>query len=83
MTMVFLCDVCSGTLDRREVVDVELSHGAVLIGERMQSKFVPDKQPVEYMLCAPCADYLRRCLQHLRAPALIAEEHRVGLEGTR
>jgi len=83
MTMVFLCDVCSGILDRREVVDVELSHGAVLIGERMQSKFVPDKQPVEYMLCAPCADYLRRCLQHLAAPAWRSEEHLAELEAGR
>lgn len=68
MAMLFLCDICKGTLDRREVFEVELALGTVLLGENMESRFVPARQPDEFLLCATCAGYFSRCVESLRAP---------------
>ncbi|MCK9485339.1 MAG: hypothetical protein M0R73_01360 [Dehalococcoidia bacterium] len=66
MAMLFQCDVCRSTLDRREVFEVELALGAVLLGENMETRFVQGKQAEEYLLCARCWDYFTRAVAALR-----------------
>lgn len=66
MAMVFQCDVCKFTLDRREVFEVELALGSVLLGENMETRFVQSKQPDDYLLCSHCATYFDRCVQAIR-----------------
>ena len=66
MTMLFHCDVCRSHLDRREVFEVELAVGSLLLGDNMESRFVPSRQPDEYLLCAPCAGYFERAVATLQ-----------------
>lgn len=58
MAIVIRCDTCDAPLGR-EVRGVTLTAGTMVpASQQGDARFVPGQEPVEYVLCDPCADYV-------------------------
>lgn len=58
MAIVIRCDTCDAPLGR-EVRGLTLTTGTIVpASQQGEARFVPGQEPVEYVLCRPCADYV-------------------------
>ncbi len=65
MAIVIRCDTCDAPLGR-EVRGVTLTTGTLVpASQQGDARFVPGQEPVEYILCEPCADYVNSAAYQL------------------
>lgn len=69
MSTVIACDGCATTLDREDVVEVQIGRGTLVASGLTEPRFVGSELPVEWVLCTDCAGYVERCVDVLRTGA--------------